>query len=74
METDGQVVEEHSLSDPLAFIAEFQARFKAAPVAGLPRFTGGLVGYFGYDTIRYIEKRLAATAARTIRSTRPTSC
>jgi anthranilate synthase component 1 len=61
VETDGQVVEEHSLHDPLAFIAEFQARFKAAPVAGLPRFTGGLAGYFGYDTIRYIEKRLADT-------------
>jgi len=59
VETDGKVVEEYSLPDPLAFIAEFQARFKAAPVAGLPRFTGGLAGYFGYDTIRYIEKRLA---------------
>jgi len=61
VETDGQVVEEYSLPDPLAFIAEFQARFKAAPVAGLPRFTGGLAGYFGYETIRYIEKRLADT-------------
>ncbi|HBU29357.1 MAG TPA: anthranilate synthase component I [Thiobacillus sp.] len=61
VETDGRVVEEHTLPDPLAFIAEFQARFKAAPVAGLPRFTGGLAGYFGYDTIRYIEKRLADT-------------
>jgi anthranilate synthase component 1 len=61
VETDGQIIEESSLPDPLAFIAEFQARFKAAPVAGLPRFTGGLAGYFGYDTIRYIEKRLAAT-------------
>ena len=59
VETDGKVVEEHSLPDPLAFIAEFQKRFKAAPVAGLPRFTGGLAGYFGYDTIRHIEKRLA---------------
>lgn len=59
VETDGEVIEEHSLPDPLAFIAEFQARFKAAPVAGLPRFTGGLAGYFGYDTIRYIEKRLS---------------
>jgi anthranilate synthase component 1 len=61
VETGGQVVEEHTLPDPLAFIAEFQARFRAAPVAGLPRFTGGLAGYFGYDTIRYIEKRLSAT-------------
>jgi len=61
VETDGQVVEEHNLDDPLAFIAEFQSRFKAAPVAGLPRFTGGLAGYFGYETIRYIEKRLSET-------------
>lgn len=59
VETGGKVVEEHSVPDPLAFIADFQARFRAAPVAGLPRFTGGLAGYFGYDTIRYIEKRLA---------------
>ncbi|OJZ18314.1 MAG: anthranilate synthase component I [Thiobacillus sp. 65-29] len=61
VETDGVVAEEHSVDDPLAFVAAFQARFKAAPVARLPRFTGGLAGYFGYDTIRYIEKRLAAT-------------
>ncbi len=60
VEVDGKQVEEHSQSDPLAFIAEFQARYKAAPVAGLPRFTGGLAGYFGYDTIRYIEKRLSS--------------
>ena len=61
VETDGKVTEEYNLPDPLAFVAEFQARFKAAPVAGLPRFTGGLAGYFGCDTIRYIEKRLAET-------------
>jgi len=60
VETDGEVVEEYNLPDPLAFIADFQARFKAAPLARLPRFTGGLAGYFGYDTIRYIEKRLSA--------------
>jgi len=60
VEVDGKQVEEYTLPDPLAFIAEFQARYKAAPVAGLPRFTGGLAGYFGYDTIRYIEKRLSS--------------
>jgi anthranilate synthase component 1 len=64
VETDGRVVEEHSLPDPLAFIAAYQARFKAAPVSGLPRFTGGLAGYFGYDTIRYIEKRLSPDAKK----------
>ena len=45
--------------DPLQFVQQYQARFKAAPLAGLPRFCGGLVGYFGYDTVRYIERRLA---------------
>src|SRR5271154_561644 len=45
--------------DPLGFVRAYQARFKAAAQPGLPRFCGGLVGYFGYDTIRYIEKKLA---------------
>ena len=45
--------------DPLQFVQQYQACFKAAPQAGLPRFCGGLVGYFGYDTVRYIERRLA---------------
>jgi anthranilate synthase component 1 len=45
--------------NPLDFIEKFQARFKAALLPGLPRFCGGLAGYFGYDTIRYIEHKLA---------------
>ncbi len=45
--------------DPLEWISNFQAGFKAAEIDGLPRFAGGLVGYFGYDTVRYIEPRLA---------------
>ena len=48
-------------SDPLAYVSDYLARFKVAQNAGLPRFCGGLVGYFGYDTVRYIERRLAAT-------------
>ncbi|MCF6282057.1 MAG: anthranilate synthase component I [Candidatus Polarisedimenticolaceae bacterium] len=55
---DGKVIETYECDDPLAEIEAFQARYKAADVEGLPRFTGGLVGYFGYDTIRYIEPRL----------------
>ena len=47
--------------DPLQFIQQYQSRFKAAAQSGLPRFCGGLVGYFGYDTVRYIERRLAGT-------------
>ncbi len=46
-------------ADPLAFIEAYQQRFRVAPVEHLPRFSGGLVGYFGYDTIRFIESRLS---------------
>lgn len=53
------IVEEHDVEDPLDFIAQYQAQFKIAPVEGLPKFDGGLVGYFGYDVVRYVEKRLA---------------
>ncbi|WP_159877935.1 anthranilate synthase component I [Aquitalea denitrificans] len=60
VEYGDKVIEQYE-GDPLAFIETFQQRFCAPPVAGLPRFTGGLVGYFGYDTIRYVEKRLANT-------------
>lgn len=57
--TDGEVIESHQVNDPLAWIERFQQRYKAAEVDGLPRFNGGLVGYFGYDIIRYIEPKLA---------------
>lgn len=54
-----QVIEQHDVADPLDFIAQYQSQFKVAPVEGLPKFDGGLVGYFGYDVVRYVEKRLA---------------
>jgi len=57
----GQVVEETTAEDPLTFIEDYQTRFHAPDLDDLPRFNGGLVGYFGYDTVRYIEKRLRAT-------------
>jgi anthranilate synthase component 1 len=55
------VKETHENTNALDFVKQFQARFKTPPYEGLPRFTGGLAGYFGYETIRYIEKRLANT-------------
>ena len=58
--TDGQVVEVHE-GNPLDFIAAYQKRFKVALRPGMPRFCGGLAGYFGYDAVRYIEPKLAAT-------------
>lgn len=47
-------------TDPLKWIARFQASFKVPELDGLPKFNGGLVGYFGYDTVRYVETRLGA--------------
>ncbi len=44
--------------DPLRFIERFAAQFKVALRPGLPRFCGGLAGYFGYDTVRLFEHRL----------------
>ena len=53
------VVETVENTNPLDFVKSYQARYKTPPYEGLPRFTGGLAGYFGYETVRYIEKRLA---------------
>ncbi len=61
-EYDGNaVVQSKKHDDPLAYVEQYLAQFKVAKDARLPRFCGGLVGYFGYDTVRYIEKRLAKT-------------
>jgi len=54
--------QEAETTDPLGFIRGYLAQFKAATRPGLPRFCGGLVGYFGYDTVRYVEGRLAQGA------------
>ena len=59
LEQEGQPAETCTVDDPLAWIEDFQNRFHVAELAGLPKFIGGLVGYFGYDTIAYIEPRLA---------------
>jgi anthranilate synthase component 1 len=57
--SNGNITETLTSSDPLAWIEDYYQNFKVAPVDGLPGFTGGLVGYFGYDTIRYVEPKLA---------------
>ena len=60
VEHAGEIVEALDCPDPLAWIQEFQNRYRVPAMSeGLPRFIGGLVGYFGYDTIRYIEPKLA---------------
>ncbi|HMM74163.1 MAG TPA: anthranilate synthase component I [Gammaproteobacteria bacterium] len=58
---DGVVTERLECADPLAFIRDYHARVAAPPLA-ISRFSGGLVGYFGYDTVRYGEAKLARGA------------
>lgn len=62
LETDGQVIEDSTVADPLAYVEEFQSRFRVPKLADLPRFNGGLVGFFAYDTVRYIEPKLGKAA------------
>ena len=59
--TGNRLVERRDYGDPLNFVAEFMNRIKVPPREHLPRFAGGLVGCFGYDTVRYIEPKLSKT-------------
>ncbi|RYZ85276.1 MAG: anthranilate synthase component I, partial [Moraxellaceae bacterium] len=61
VERDGEVIERHTRADALSFVDEFKQRYRAPELPGLPRFTGGLVGYFAYDCSRYVEPHLKAT-------------
>ena len=60
VETGGEIVEEKETNDPFDFIAGFKSRFKVADLADKQRFSGGLVGYFAYDTVRFVETRLGS--------------
>lgn len=55
---DGETLEHLTVDDPLQWVSEYQQGFDVIERDSLPRFTGGLVGYFGYETIAYIESRL----------------
>lgn len=59
--TGQRISEREDDTNPLEFIEKFMSRFRAAPASNLPRFCGGLVGAFGYDTVRYVETRLTRT-------------
>ena len=58
VEAKGEVLEQLQVEDPLAFIEDFQSRYRYPSISDLPIYTGGLVGYFGYDTVRYVERKL----------------
>ena len=55
-------IERFADTDPFVFVRDYLKKYRAAPLPGLPRFAGGLVGYFGYETVRFIEKRLSGVA------------
>src|SRR5689334_1602142 len=61
---DGKRVEQTTLSDPLPWLREYAARSRVKHAPGLPRLCGGLVGYFGYDCVRYFEAKLEKNGAQ----------
>jgi anthranilate synthase component 1 len=60
VEKNGDLVEKYEVEDPLEWIENYQNQFNVPKLDNLPDFNGGLVGYFGYEIIRYIEPRLAS--------------
>lgn len=61
VEQNGTLTETVQTDKPLAWIETFKQRYNVPDIADLPRFNGGLVGYFGYETIGYIEPRLRSS-------------
>ena len=55
---DNKCINEYDAVDPLAEIEKIQKLYKVPQIDNMPRFNGGLVGYFGYETIKYIEPKL----------------
>ena len=64
IEKDHKIIESKTTIDPLSDIEQFQARYQIPDLPELPRFTGGLVGYFGYDVVRYVEDRLSKSTPK----------
>ncbi|HIF47610.1 anthranilate synthase component I [Candidatus Thioglobus sp.] len=58
IEKDSVVLDRLTVADPLAWIEQYQQNFKVPEINDLPEFNGGLVGYFGYEIVRYIEPKL----------------
>jgi anthranilate synthase component 1 len=63
IEDNGKIVEEVVTKDPFEFITDFKNRFNVAELADGQRFNGGLVGYFSYDTVRFVETSIGPSTA-----------
>ncbi len=61
VQRDGVEIQREQCADPLVFVDAFRQQYRVPFIEGLPRFTGGLVGYFAYDTVRYVEPHLQAS-------------
>ncbi len=55
----GELVEAREVADPFAEVERLRSEHSVPTLEGLPVFTGGLVGWFGFECIQYIEPRLA---------------
>ena len=58
VEENGEITKSIFSEDPLSYVESFKQEYKYPELPNLPIYTGGLVGYFGYDTVRYVEKKL----------------
>ncbi|MFP6776628.1 MAG: anthranilate synthase component I [PS1 clade bacterium] len=59
IEKNSKLIDSFTVDDPLAWVEDFQNKYKVPNLSNLPDFNGGLVGYFGYEIIRYIEPKLS---------------
>ena len=57
---------EQQVEDPIAWIEQYRQHYQAPEIPGLPRFNGGLVGYFGYDSVRYFEPKLGPAPGKDV--------